>query len=40
MNLVTIEENKSITLKMILKKPKVGDKKEIEIETLKVDVNL
>ncbi len=38
--MIEIEKNKPITSKMILKKPKVGDKKEVETEISEVEVNL
>ncbi len=38
--MLEVEENKPIIPKMILKKPKVEDKVEDEIETSKVEVNL
>ena len=38
--MLEVEENKSIIPKMILKKSKVVDKEEVEIETLEVKVNL
>jgi len=38
--MVAIEKSKPIILKIILKKPKVGDKEKVEIETSEVDINL
>jgi len=38
--MLEVEESKSIIPKTILKKPKVGDKVEVETETLEIEVNL
>jgi len=38
--MLEVEEDKPMTSKPILKKPKVGDKVEVEVETSKVKVNL
>ncbi len=38
--MLEVEENKPITLKMILKKPKIEDKEEVEIETSEIEINL
>jgi len=38
--MLEVEESKPITSKIILKKPKVGDKVKIETETPEVKVNL
>jgi len=38
--MLEVKENKSIIPKMILKKSKVGNKVEVETETLEVKVNL
>jgi len=39
-NMLEVEESKTITPKIILKKPKVGDKVKVEIKTSEVKVNL
>jgi len=39
-NILEVEENKPITSKTILKKPKVGDKAKVETETSEIEVNL
>ena len=38
--MLEIEKNKPITPKMILKKPKVGDKEKVKTETLEIEINL
>ena len=38
--MIEVEESKSITSKIILKKFKIGNKEEVETETSEVNVNL
>ncbi len=39
-NMLEVEESKPITLKTILKKPKIEDKAKVKTETLEVKINL
>jgi len=38
-NIIEVKESKPIIPKIILKRPKVGNKEEVKTETLKMDVN-